>query len=148
MHIIDHLSSDDLAIERDTSDIRSILQDGMECVWSGKVLTRKTSDIDHVLPFSVWFNNDLWNLLPSDKKINNQKRDKIPSPKLIKKRADAIIGYWKLYERQWKHRFNNELYVSLLNDNRSDYLYEEALESLLKKASYLIYDRGFNSFDV
>ncbi|MDD4950525.1 hypothetical protein, partial [Sulfuricurvum sp.] len=50
MHIIDRLSNDDLAIERDTSDIRSILEDGMECVWSGKVLTPKTSDIDHVLP--------------------------------------------------------------------------------------------------
>lgn len=147
MHIIDRLSSDDLAIERDTSDIRSILEDGMECVWSGKVLTPKTSDIDHVLPFSVWFNNDLWNLLPSDKKINNQKRDKIPSPKLIEKRSSIIIDYWNLYEAKWNTRFNNELNVSLLNSHQAVKSQEQALESLIQKASYLIYDRGFSSYE-
>lgn len=147
MHIIDRLSNDDLAIERDTSDIRSILEDGMECVWSGKELTRKTSDIDHVLPFSVWFNNDLWNLLPSDKKINNQKRDKIPSPKLIEKRSGIIIDYWKLYEKKWNSRFNNELHVSLLNSHQAVKSQEQALESLIQKASYLIYDRGFDVFE-
>lgn len=146
MHIIDRLSNDDLAIERDTSDIRSILEDGMECVWSGKFLTPKTSDIDHVLPFSVWYNNDLWNLLPADKKINNQKRDKIPSPKLIEKRADVIIDYWKRYEQQWNHRFNNELDVSLLNSNQSTRSHDSAIESLIQKAGYLIYDRGYISF--
>lgn len=148
MHIIDRLSSDDLAIERDTSDIRSILEDGMECVWSGKELTPKTSDIDHVLPFSVWFNNDLWNLLPTDRKVNNQKRDKIPSPKLIEKRADIIIDYWSIYNNKWHDRFNNELDVSLLNKNKSVQIHENALESLIKKASYLIDDRGFDSFNV
>jgi len=147
MHIIDRLSSDDLAIERDTSEIRSILEDGMECVWSGKTLTPKTCDIDHVLPFSVWFNNDLWNLLPSDKKVNNQKSDKIPTPKLIEKRADMIIKYWTLYEDKWHSRFNNELDVSLLNGNQLSRTYDQALESLIGKASYLIDDRGFNSYN-
>jgi hypothetical protein len=147
IHIIDRLSNDDLAIERDTSDIRSILEDGMECVWSGKILTPKTSDIDHVLPFSVWYNNDLWNLLPADKKINNQKRDKIPSPNLIEKRADVIIDYWKRYEQKWSHRFNNELDVSLLNSNQSTRSHDSAIASLIQKAGYLIYDRGFNGYE-
>lgn len=147
MHIIDRLSNDDLAIERDTSDIRAILEDGMECVWSGKVLSPKTSDIDHVLPFSVWFNNDLWNLLPADKKVNNQKRDKIPSPKLIEKRADAIIDYWKRYEQKWNQRFNNEMDVSLLNRDHEKRSYDLAIASLIQKADYLIYDRGFQAYE-
>lgn len=145
--IIDQLSHQDLSIERDTSDIRSILEEGMECVWSGKILTPKTSDIDHVLPFSVWYNNDLWNLLPADKKVNNQKRDKIPSPKLIEKRADAIIAYWKRYEQKWNIRFNNELDVSLLNSNQSARSHDLAISSLIQKAGYLIYDRGFKIFE-
>lgn len=145
--IIDQLSHQDLSIERDTGDIRSILEDGMECVWSGKILTPKTSDIDHVLPFSVWFNNDLWNLLPADKKVNNQKRDKIPSPKLIEKRADVIIDYWKRYEQKWNHRFNNELDISLLNSNPLTRSHDLAIESLIQKAGYLIYDRGFKIFE-
>lgn len=147
IHIIDRLSSDDLAIERDTSTIRSILEPGMECVWTGKILTPSKTDIDHVLPFSVWFNNDLWNLLPTDKKVNNQKRDKIPSPKLIAKRSDIIIDYWKLYERKWDSQFNNELVVSLLSSNRSTTTHEQALESLIQKASYLIDDRGYDAFE-
>ncbi len=147
MHIIDRLSSDDLAIARDTSTIRSILEPGMECVWTGKVLTPLKTDIDHVLPFSVWFNNDLWNLLPTDKKVNNQKRDKIPSPKLISKRSDIIINYWKLYESRWKKQFDNELVVSLLNGSLSTNTYEQAVESLIQKASYLIEDRGYDIFE-
>jgi hypothetical protein len=118
----------------------------MECVWSGKVLTPKTSDIDHVLPFSVWFNNDLWNLLPADKKVNNQKRDKIPSPALIEKRSDIIIDYWKRYERTWNQRFNNEMDVSLLNSGHEERSYDLAIASLIQKAGYLIHDRGFISF--
>jgi len=35
-----------------------------ECVWSGNSLGRRF-DVDHVLPFSLWRNNDLWNLLPA-----------------------------------------------------------------------------------
>lgn len=147
MDIIDQLSNDDLAIERDTSDIRSILEDGMEWVWSGKELTRKTSDIDHVLPFSVWFNNDLWNLLPADKKVNNQKRDKIPAPRLIEKRADVIIDYWTRYEQKWNSRFNNELDVSLLYSNQSTRSHDLAIESLIQKAGYLFYDRGLNTYE-
>lgn len=146
MHIIDRLSNDNLAIERDTSDIRSILEAGMECVWSGKVLTPKSSDIDHVLPYSIWFNNDLWNLLPADKKVNNQKRDKIPSPELIERRSATIIGYWRLYEQQWNHRFNNELDVSLLNKNQTVKSYDSAIASLIQKAGYLIYDRGYTIY--
>lgn len=145
MHIIDRLSNDDLAIERDTSDIRSILEDGMECVWSGKLLTPKTSDIDHVLPFSVWFNNDLWNLLPANKKINNQKRDKIPSPELVEKRADTILWYWKLYDERWHRKFRDELHVSL-GCNQENCFYEKALEALMQKSFYLINDRGYEPY--
>ncbi len=145
MHIIDRLSNDDLAIECDTSDIRSILEEGMECVWSGKPLIPQTSDIDHVLPFSVWFNNDLWNLLPADKKINNQKRDKIPSPELIEKRADAIFWYWKLYDERWHRKFRDELHVSL-GCHQENSFYENALKALMQKSFYLINDRGYEPY--
>ena len=70
----------------------------------------------------------------------------IPSAKLIEKRADVIIDYWKQYERKWNHRFNNELDVSLLNSNQSDGSYDAAIASLIQKAGYLIYDRGFQAY--
>src|SRR5690606_40902639 len=63
------------------------------CVWTGKKIS--AYDIDHLIPFSIWKNNDLWNLLPSDSKTNNQKRDKTPSPKLIEKQKSLILDYWE-----------------------------------------------------
>ncbi|CCQ10167.1 hypothetical protein PALB_10320 [Pseudoalteromonas luteoviolacea B = ATCC 29581] len=46
----------------------------MQCVWSAKKLNN-SYDIDHSLPFARWPNNDLWNLLPTDSVINNQKSE-------------------------------------------------------------------------
>jgi hypothetical protein len=59
------------------------------CVWSGKRVSGY--DIDHIIPFSVWKNNDLWNLLPAQKQLNQQKRDRIPAGELIEKRSDLIM---------------------------------------------------------
>jgi hypothetical protein len=35
----------------------------LRCVWTGTVLRR--FEVDHLIPFSLWYNNDLWNLLPA-----------------------------------------------------------------------------------
>ena len=67
----------------------------LECVWSGK--TVKNYDIDHALPFSIWRNNDIWNLFPADSKVNNSKRDKLPSRKLIDSSRKRIFNYWDMY---------------------------------------------------
>ena len=74
--------------ERDVADVRNIyLRSGVkECVWTGITLNNRF-DIDHVIPFTLWKSNDLWNLLPVDPSINRKKRDKLPTRSLlIKKR--------------------------------------------------------------
>ena len=63
-----------------------------ECVWTNE-RTEKI-EVDHVIPFAIWKNNDLWNLLPAIPKINNNKRDKIPTPGLIERRKEIILHYW------------------------------------------------------
>ncbi len=93
-------------------------QGSLECVWSGKqLLSLKKTDIDHLLPFSVWKNNDLWNLMPSDPKINALKRDNIPSPDLLDHRRDAIIHYWSLLHDEFGKIFENEMKLSLLGES-------------------------------
>ena len=47
---------------RDTNMVRNLLPEIVTCVWSGKVLPLEKTEIDHLLPYSVWHNNDLWNL--------------------------------------------------------------------------------------
>jgi len=148
-NIIDKLSSDTLEI-RETASIRKILGKNKECVWSGEELKDKNYDVDHVLPFSVWFNNDLWNMLPADRDLNqNDKRDKIPTRKLIEKRADIIMKYWKDYQQAMPLLFKSQFEVSLVGKGIAETkILDTAIESLCMKSDYLIYDRGHEAFSL
>ncbi|MEP0494297.1 MAG: HNH endonuclease domain-containing protein, partial [Paraglaciecola sp.] len=78
-----------------------------QCVWSAKSLKRKY-DIDHSMPFARWPNNDLWNLLPTDSKINNQKSDKLPSEQKLKEAKERIQSWW---QQAWLQTTNQKLAV-------------------------------------
>ncbi len=96
--------------ERNVDDARRAYRnlDSKECVWTGKILGR-AFDVDHVLPFSLWRNNDLWNLLPSDPRVNRDKRDSLPTHALLKRRREAIMGYWSVLHRSNPIRFEHEI---------------------------------------
>ncbi len=147
--MIDKLSGDVLDI-RNTSAIRAILSQEKECVWSGKRLRGENYDVDHVLPFSVWFNNDLWNMLPTNRGVNQQqKKTKIPTPDLIERRAEIIKHYWNQYITKWPALFKAQIELSLTGSNiPTERLADAAIESLCKKSHYLIYDRGHEPFDI
>ena len=85
--------------------------DGMvekRCVWSDKPL-RIGYVVDHVIPFSLWHNNDLWNLLPCDAVVNRRKSDKLPERGLLLQRKDAIVFYWERVREHHARRFDHEL---------------------------------------
>ncbi len=77
------------------------------CVWSDKAIMNNF-DLDHAIPFSLWKNNDLWNLLPADSKINGQKKDRLPSRELVKRRRDCVIEYWSQINEAFPARFEYE----------------------------------------
>jgi hypothetical protein len=114
------------------------------CVWSGKAISKY--DVDHLIPFSIWKNNDLWNLLPSDAKTNNLKRDKIPSAELIEKRKDQIFYYWNLLNEKQPVRFQKEIQVSLLGQNISKEWQASAINHLQDTCNYLISKRGYQEW--
>lgn len=126
----------------------SILKkEGMvKCVWSGDRVN--SYDIDHLIPFSIWKNNDLWNLLPATKTINNNKRNKIPSADLIEKRKDSIIHYWELIYNFQKERFEREIQVSLLGNRSFNKWQFEAINQLKSSCNYLILTRGFEEWEL
>jgi hypothetical protein len=96
--------------ERNVEDARRAYHnlDSKECVWTGRTLGR-AFDVDHVLPFSLWHNNDLWNLLPSDPRVNRDKRDSLPTHNLLKRRREAIMSYWSVLHRSNPIRFEHEI---------------------------------------
>ena len=116
------------------------------CVWTGKAIS--SYDVDHMIPFSVWKNNDLWNLLPSQSKINNQKRDKIPSPDLIEKQKDLILQYWEMINESQSQRFKKEMQVALLGNNAFDSWKKEGILQLQSSCNYLIANRGYEEWKI
>jgi hypothetical protein len=73
--------------------------------------------VDHVIPFSLWHCNDLWNLLPSDMKVNGNKSDKLPERGLLFQRKDAIVHCWETVRQCHEQRFDYEL-MNLIGDKR------------------------------
>jgi len=72
--------------------------DPVYCVWSGKRLGHTRFDIDHCFPWAVWPCEDPWNLLPTTRKVNNQKRDRIPDARTLQDAADRMQEWW---QRAW-----------------------------------------------
>lgn len=95
--------------ERSTSDARKLFSglDRLECVWTGSTL-RGSFDVDHVIPFDLWHNNDVWNLLPASKTANSKKSNKLPSTELLRSRKDCIVSYWELLRGKNSQRFDKE----------------------------------------
>jgi len=90
---------------RSTSRIRQRVNDLMTsqdvlCCWSGKQLKPTSFAVDHAFPFARWPNNDLWNLLPANTKVNSQKSDKLPTGIKLAGSRDFILEWWK---QGWQH---------------------------------------------
>lgn len=87
------------------------------CVWSGKVLRPLEIDIDHCMPWTVWPCGDLWNLLPSGRKVNqHQKRDRLPSSARLLDAQSRVIDWWEsawLYDSALRARFEREVVAAL-----------------------------------
>ncbi|SNZ06915.1 HNH endonuclease [Persephonella hydrogeniphila] len=123
----------------------------LECVWSGKRIKKEsTLNVDHAIPFSIWKNNDLWNLLPAHREINQIKKDKIPSPRLITKREKVIKFYWKILENEYKDKFRKEIITDLIGFEKGESNIKEILDNgimqLQLKAKYLIEVRGYEEW--
>lgn len=119
----------------------------LHCVWSGKKI-QGDRNLDHVLPFSIWRNNDLWNLLPAKGKVNSDKNDRIPGVELLENSKDRIIDYWKYIYKSEPDIFTKELRVSLVNRElltQKDWE-TNAFNALKEKSQYLIETRGFEEF--
>jgi hypothetical protein len=110
-----------------------------------------------MIPFSVWRNNDLWNLLPTHPGVNQKKRDKIPTPEFIERRQELILKYWRLMNDKQSTRFMKEIQLSLLGYKTKDIEEKESPENadnwlhtginqLKENCRYLINLRGFEEW--
>lgn len=126
-------------IPRDIAQVKSVLQsadnEDLKCIWTGTHLNNNFH-IDHAIPYSLWQNNNLWNLLPVKSHINLSKSDRIPAPSLIETSAERIKEVWRLYAHSYGKQFNKEVFEGL-GVQPKDGL-DPAIDALIDKSSYLI----------
>ena len=77
---------------------------GLECVWTGRRLMGDF-DVDHAIPFALWQDSSLRNLFPAARSVNNQKRDKLPSREIVRRRSEGIVENWRCLSREFPSRF-------------------------------------------
>jgi 2-polyprenyl-3-methyl-5-hydroxy-6-metoxy-1,4-benzoquinol methylase len=107
---------------RQIADAKRIYKENeiIKCVWTSEDL--KEFDIDHIIPFSLWKNNDLWNLVPAKPSVNRNKKDKIITNDLLIKVKDNIVDSWKLIYEKEEVRFLNEAKILVGNSiNRKNW---------------------------
>lgn len=103
------------------------------CVWSGRPLRQQLA-VDHIIPFSLWGSNDLWNLLPVDPLVNGDKSDKLPQGQLLIDRRDGIVSAWRLLRDAVPVPFDRQAAHLLGGGGRLSAGWEEALFGRLREA--------------
>jgi hypothetical protein len=97
-----------------------------------------------MIPFSLWKNNELWNIMPTLPKENSDKSDKIPSVPLLESRRTAIIGYWADMMKHKPLLFSRQIRYSLVGDQLDPQRWkEQAFDSLVKKCRHMTDDLGY-----
>jgi SAM-dependent methyltransferase len=67
----------------------------LHCVWSGRALSADRLDMDHCFPWAAWPCEDLWNLLPADREVNQrQKRERLPGVGVLRASQERIEDWW------------------------------------------------------
>ena len=87
------------------------------CFICGKQIDEKELSIDHVIPWSYMYSDDLWNLVYVHKNCNSSKSDVIPSQEEIdklKERNDELFQILK--EREESGKAIDELEVAIEKD--------------------------------
>jgi len=122
--------------ERATAQARAVYLDsgvGL-CVWSGRTLTHRSLAVDHVIPFSLWGNNDLWNLVPAHATVNSSKSDKLPASALLVERRALILESWGLLREAMPEAFEAHALHLLSAKPSSSVKLEAELFSRLREA--------------
>jgi len=118
----------------------------LKSVWSGqKIRFSEEENMDHMIPFSVWRNNDLWNILPATPKENSRKSDKIPDPEFLIERKTCILKYWNyMIESKRKDLFIRQIRFSLIGESYDpDHWQDQAFDNLVEKCRYMIEEQKY-----
>ena len=120
----------------------------LSCVWSAARL--RNVHIDHCFPWSRWFNNDLWNLMPTNAAVNISKGDKLPSGLAMSDAHSRILDWWQMayIESPLKQQFLMEAESSLPKLVEHELELSDIYNSMLHQRARLKADQGLVEWSV
>ena len=91
--------------------------------YTGSSLKENEISLDHVIPWSFMYSDDIWNLVITSKSNNSRKSDSIPSKNIIKSLEDRNIEllndipqtskYYKELKQAIDNNYVEKFYFSL-----------------------------------
>ncbi len=143
----------DIFEERDQSIAREIANTLLEeehhltCIYSGKEL-RSKYDMDHILPYSIFYNNDLWNLVPVAPVVNNKKSDKIIALETLNASKKRLLEYWDYVADAKQFQFSTELKSTLRIDTISASWHNQLFNAVARQADITAQHRGLTRWTI
>lgn len=104
-----------------------------QCTWTAKPLKSEFA-VDHIIPFALWGNNDLWNLMPADKTANSQKSDKLPTSDLLLDAADRLATHWWILRNAMPMAFADQAEHIIGRPLRTSSGWEKELHAALRES--------------
>ena len=81
--------------------------------YTGKVLQENDISVDHVIPWSFMYSDDIWNLVLTSKSNNSSKSNIIPSQGVIESLKERNARLVKLIN---DNKYKDELLLAIEND--------------------------------
>ena len=88
-----------------------------KCFITGKKIPEDKLSIDHIIPWSYMFSDDLWNLVYVESSLNSSKNNRLPDEDMIiklEKRNKKLLGILNIKREKSKHV--EELSISIENN--------------------------------
>lgn len=82
--------------------------------YTGKILEENDISLDHVIPWSFMYSDDIWNLVITSRSNNSRKSNSIPSENIIRKLEDRNRELIQVMEK--KDKMYEELKLAIEND--------------------------------
>lgn len=88
--------------------------------YSGKPLEDNDISVDHVIPWSFMYSDDIWNLVLTSKSNNSSKSNSIPSEEVINRLKERNVNLVGVLD----DKYNNEIKESINNNLIDKYYFE------------------------
>jgi hypothetical protein len=115
---------------------------GLRCAWTRVPLGPRRFEVDHLIPFSLWFSNELWNLVPTSREANREKADRLVARQTLMRSKDLVIGCWEVLREASPQRFDWEVQRSLSGSGGGAGWQEPAFSGLLENVETVAVQRG------